>query len=136
MIIPSRGGETILVVEEEPTARATLCRTLQAEGYQVIPVGRGLETQWCVERQGSWLHLLVAELAAPEKDHYHLGIPLTRLLSNTPVIFTSREPRETHVRRGVLHPGTPFLRTPASPGVIARLVRRVLDRSGGALMSM
>jgi DNA-binding response OmpR family regulator len=132
MSIPSRGGETILVVEHEPAARATLCRTLRAEGYQVIPVGRGLETQWCVERRGSWLHLLVTELAAPEDDHYHPGIPLTRLLCGTPVIFTSRESRETHVRRGILHPATPFLRTPASPAVIARLVRRVLDRSGTA----
>ena len=132
MSIPSQGGETILVVEQEPTARATLCRTLRAEGYRVIPVGRGLETQWCVERQGSWLHLLVAELATPESDHYHVGIPLTRLLSSTPVIFTSREPRETHVRRGLLHPAAPFLRTPASPGVIARMVRHILDRSGAA----
>ena len=134
MSIPSRAGETILVVEQEPAARASLCRTLRAEGYQVIPVGRGLETQWCVERQGSWLHLLVAELAAPETDHYHLGIPLGCLLSSTPVIFTSREPRETHLRRGLLHPATPFLRTPASPAVIARMVRRVLDRSGAATM--
>ncbi|HKU62389.1 MAG TPA: response regulator [Gemmatimonadales bacterium] len=132
MRIPSRGGETILVVEQEPTARATLCRTLRAEGYQVIAVGRGLETQWCAERQGSWLHLLVAELAAQERDQYHLGIPLTRLLSSTPVIFTSREPRETHVRRGLLHPAAPYLRTPAPPTVIARAVRSVLDRSGAA----
>ena len=132
MSIPSRGGETILVVEQEPAARATLCRTLRAEGYQVIPVGRGLDTQWCAERHASRLHLLVAELAVPESDHYHLGIPLTRLLSSTPVIFTSREPRETHLRRGLLHPATPFLRTPASPVVIARIVRRILDRSGAA----
>jgi DNA-binding response OmpR family regulator len=131
MSIPSRGGETILVVEQEPAARATLCRTLRAEGYVVVPVGRGLETQWCADRQGAWVHLLVAELAAPEADHYHLGIPLGRLLSITPVIFTSREPREAHLRRGVLHPATPFLRTPASPGLIARTVRRVLDRPGG-----
>jgi DNA-binding response OmpR family regulator len=132
MSIPSRGGETILVVEQEPAARAMLCRVLRAEGYQVIPVGRGLETQWCVERTGSWLHLLVAEVAAPEIDHYHLGIPLGSLLASTPVIFTSREPRETHLLRGLLHPATPFLRTPASPGVVARTVRRVLDRSGAA----
>jgi DNA-binding response OmpR family regulator len=134
MSIPSQGGETILLVEQEPAARASLCRTLRAEGYRVIPVGRGLETQWCVERHGSWLHLLVTELAAPETDHYHLGIPLGRLLASTPVIFTSREPRETHMRRGLLHPATPFLHTPASPALIARTVRRVLDRFGAATM--
>jgi CheY-like chemotaxis protein len=132
MSIASRGGETILVVEHEPAARATLCRTLRAEGYVVIPAGRGLETHWCVERHASRLHLLVAELAAPEADHYHLGIPIARLLSSIRVIFTSREPRETHLRRGLLHPATPFMRTPAPPGVIARTVRRILDAPGSA----
>ena len=127
MNIPSRGGETILVVEEEPASRATLCRTLRAEGYVVIPAGRGLETQWCVERHASRVHLLVAELAVPETDHYHLGIPITRLLTSTRVIFTSRQPRETHLRSGLLHPATPFIHTPAPPGVITRTVRRVLD---------
>ena len=132
MSIASRGGETILVVEHEPAARATLCRTLRAEGYVVIPAGRGLETHWCVERHASRLHLLVAELAVPESDHYHLGIPITRLLASIRVIFTSREPRETHLRRGLLHPATPFMRTPAPPGVIARTVRRILDAPSGA----
>jgi len=130
MSIPSRGGETILVVEEEPASRATLCRTLRAEGYVVIPAGRGLEMHWCVERHASRVHLLVAELAAPEADHYHLGIPIARLLTSTRAIFTSREPRETHLRRGLLHPATPFIHTPAPPGVIARTVRRVLDGPG------
>jgi CheY-like chemotaxis protein len=132
MSIASRGGETILVVEHEPAARATLCRTLRAEGYVVIPAGRGLETHWCVERHASRLHLLVAELAVPESDHYHLGIPIARLLASIRVIFTSREPRETHLRRGLLHPATPFMRTPAPPGVIARTVRRILDAPSGA----
>jgi CheY-like chemotaxis protein len=132
MSIASRGGETILVVEQELAARATLCRALRSQGYVVIPVGRGLETHWCVERHASRLHLLVAELATPEADHYHLGIPITRLLASIRVLFTSREPRETHVRRGLLHPATPFLRTPAPPGVIARTVRRVLDGPAGA----
>jgi len=134
MSIASRGGETILVVEHEPAARATLCRTLRAEGYVVIPAGRGLETHWCVERHATRLHLLVAELAGPEADHYHVGIPIARLLSSTRVLFTSREPREAHLRRGLLHPATPFMRTPAPPGVIARTVRRVLDGPGRATM--
>jgi hypothetical protein len=87
-----------------------------------------------VERHAGQVHLLVAELAAPEADHYHLGIPIARLLASTPVIFTSREPREAHLRRGLLHPATPFIRTPAPPGVIARTVRRVLDDPAGATL--
>lgn len=130
----SRGRETILVVDAEAASRASVCRTLRAEGYVVIPAGLGPEAHWCVERHGSRVQLLLAQLAAPEADEYHLGIPIGRLFPGTPVIFTSSEPREHHVRRGLLHPSTPFLRTPCPPALLARTVRRVLDRPGLPLL--
>jgi CheY-like chemotaxis protein len=120
--------ETILVVDDEPQLRGDLCRILRREGYVAIPAGRGLEAQWCVERHGDRVDLLVAGLAAPEADAYHLGIPIGQLFPRTPALFFSSGAREHHLRRGLLHPTTPFLRTPFPPMTFTRTVRRLLDR--------
>jgi CheY-like chemotaxis protein len=127
--------ETILVVDDEPQVRSDLCAVLRREGYIVIPAGRGPETQWCVERHGDRVDLLVAGLAGPEADAYHMGIPIGTLFPRTPALFISRTAREHHVRRGLLHPATPFLRIPFPPRALARTVRRLLDhRSSRHLM--
>ena len=123
----NRVRETILVVDDEPQLRASLCHILRRDGYVAIPAGRGLEAQWCIERHGDRVDLLVAGLAGPEADGYHLGIPIGTLFPRTPALFLSSSAREQHVRRGVLHPGTPFLRVPFPPAVLTRVVRRLLD---------
>jgi DNA-binding response OmpR family regulator len=128
----SRVRETILVVEDQPQLRGELCRILRRDGYVAIPARRGPEAQWCVERHGDRIDLLVAELAAPEADEYHLGIPIGRLFPRTPALFISRSAREEHVRRGLLLPHTPFLRTPFPPATLSRTVRALLDRRRSA----
>ncbi len=120
--------ETILVVDDEPHFRSDLCRILRREGYVAIPTGRGPETQWCVDRHGERLDLLIASLAQPEADEYHLGIPLGRLFPRTPALFISPTAKAEHVRRGLLRPDTPFLQTPFPPAVLRKAVRLLLDR--------
>jgi DNA-binding response OmpR family regulator len=122
------GRETILVVDDEQQLRTDLCRILRQEGYVAIPTGRGPEAHWCVEQHGERVDLLIAALAAPEADAYHLGIPIGRLFPLTTALFISPGAREEHVRRGLLHPGTPFLRTPFPPRALTRTVRVLLDR--------
>jgi DNA-binding response OmpR family regulator len=123
----SRSLETILVVHENESLRSHVCRVLRAEGYRAIPAGHSVAAQWCVERHGSEVDLLLIDLAPPPARDYHLGIPLGALWPHTPVIFTSVDGREENIRRGLLHPRSPFLRSPFPPRVLARTVRAVLD---------
>lgn len=120
--------ETILVVDEAEQLRIDLCRILRSHGYAAIPAGRGIEAHWCIEQHGTKVDLLIAGLAGPEADAYHLGIPIGRLFPRVAVLFVSAEAHETHLRSGLLHPHTPYLRTPFPPAVLARKVRQILDR--------
>ena len=124
----SRFRETILVVDDAHQLRTDLCRILRREGYVAIPAGRGVEAHWCVERHGDRIDLLIAALAAPEADAYHLGVPLSRLFLRTPALFFASGAREQHIRDGLLHPATPFLRVPFPPTALTRMVRAILDR--------
>ena len=128
----ARVRRTILVVEDEEMLRGEVCRILRHAGYVAIPAGRGPEAHWCVDRHGDCIDLLVAQLARPEADDYHLGIPISRLFPRTPALFISRAAREEHVRRGLLRPDTPFLRTPFPPAALTRTVASLLSRPRAA----
>jgi CheY-like chemotaxis protein len=120
--------ETILVVDDTESLRNDVCRILRGEGYTVISAGRGVEAHWCVERHGMRVDLLLAGLASPEADNYHLGIPFGMLHPYRPVIFTSPRNRQENIQRGLLDPRSPFLQKPFPPYLLTRLVRLVLDR--------
>ena len=120
---------TILVAVDEEPARSSITQTLRAEGHVVIPIRRGLDAQWCVDRHGSEVDLIVADFAAPEADDYHLGITIGALLRHTPVLFISARAREDGVRHGLLRPNTPFLQKPFPPSVLVRRVRAILDQA-------
>jgi len=119
---------TILVVDDEEPSRTMITRILRDEGHRVIPIRRGAEAQWFVQRHGTSIDLVVADFAAPETDDYHLGIPIAALLPHTPVLFVSARAREESIHQGLLRPETPFLRKPFPPGVLARRVRAILER--------
>jgi len=123
----TRSRETILVVQEEEALRTIVCQVLRNEGYTAIPAGHSVGAQWCVERHGAQLDLLLIDLAPPPARDYDLSIPLGALWPHTPVIFTALEGRAESIRRGLLHPRAPFLRQPFPPYVLTRTVRAVLD---------
>jgi two-component system cell cycle sensor histidine kinase/response regulator CckA len=119
--------ETILVVDDAESLRSDVCRILRGEGYTVVSASRGVEAHWCLER-GMRVDLLLADLASPEADNYHLGIPLGLLHPHRPVIFTSPRNRYENIQRGLLDPRSPFLQKPFPPYLLTHLVRMVLDR--------
>ena len=127
----TRSRETILVVQEDAALRTHVCRVLKAEGYTAIPAGHSVEAQWCVERHGAEVDLLLIDLTPPDTRDYNLTIPLGTLWPHTPVIFTSEADRTENIRRGLLHPRAPFLQQPFAPYVLTRTVRTVLDRWEG-----
>lgn len=117
---------TILVLDDAESRRELLCRTLRAEGYRVVPARSGIEAQWLHE-QPSWsADLLLTGFAPAELDGYHPGIAVGAMLERVPVLFVSELDRRESVRRGLILPGAPYLRYPASPAVLRRMVHLAL----------
>ena len=123
---------TILVLDDAESRRELLCRTLRTEGYRVVPARSGIEAQWLHE-QPSWsADLLLTGFAPAELDGYHPGIAVGAMLERVPVLFVSELDRRESVRRGLILPGAPYLRYPASPGVLRRAVRLALSGWGSS----
>jgi signal transduction histidine kinase len=62
------GGETIVVVEDDPQVRSLARQTLEAIGYRVIDAGNAIEALEQVEPLTTPLALLVTDVVMPDMD--------------------------------------------------------------------
>jgi two-component system, cell cycle sensor histidine kinase and response regulator CckA len=124
----SSGGETILVVEDEPDLRELVLQILDSSGYKVITAGSGAEAlqAWATHR--AEIRLLLTDLALPDgMSGQDLADRLTTENPQLRVILTSG------YSAGL--PGTElagvdsrrFLAKPYRPSTLLEIVRRGLD---------
>jgi CheY-like chemotaxis protein len=121
-----RGGQTILVLDDLEPRREAVSRMLRLEGYRVVPARSGIEAQWLFEREHWAADLLLTGFSPREEDGYHPGIAVGALLDRVPVLFMAELDRVESIRRGLIHPGAPYLRHPFPPSVLRRTIREAL----------
>jgi len=125
----SRGTETVLLVEDEPSVRDGVARMLRDQGYTVLEAATGQECLRVAQGHGGKkIHLLLTDVMMPQMGGKELA---ERLRTNRPdirVIFFSGYPGEAVAHHGMLDSGIAFLQKPLSPAVLARKVREVLNR--------
>ncbi|MFH1723061.1 MAG: response regulator [Elusimicrobiota bacterium] len=117
----------ILIVEDDSAVRKTFLRVIRNRGYKLLEAGGGAEALRILGDHKEIIHLPLTDLVMPG---IHGAEPARRVKSARPgikVIFTSGYPAEAISHRGNLISGRNFLPKPFSPGVLAALVRNVLD---------
>jgi two-component system cell cycle sensor histidine kinase/response regulator CckA len=72
----TRGGETILLVEDEPDIRALLANMLKSKGYRVLEAADGHIALELYALEGGNVQLLVSDMVLPQLD----GLALSRCL--------------------------------------------------------
>jgi two-component system KDP operon response regulator KdpE len=86
----------VVVVDDDPTLRATLARELEAAGYETLVAGDGAEGALVCERAQP--DLVITDLAMPAADGFAL-VAAVRREGRTPVIVLSvRDAEEDKVR--------------------------------------
>lgn len=124
---PLRGGETILLVDDEPSIREFTAAVLQEQGYRVLQadsVANALETwKWHAPR----IRLLLTDMVLVDQIS---GLQLAaKLRAGNPglkVICTSGHQRDTMDRFPELSRGYEFLQKPCRPQTLLTTVRRLL----------
>ena len=61
-------GPLVLVVDDEPDARSTICRMVRGLGYRVQACGSAREALGYLEAHRREVRLLLADLAMPQMD--------------------------------------------------------------------
>jgi PAS domain S-box-containing protein len=122
-----RGGETILLVEDDAVVRELARRILAGSGYHVLPAGDVVEAErFCRQHAGN-LDLLLTDVVMPGMSGRDLARKLAVMRPRMRVLYMSGYTDNVIVHRGVLDPGTHFLQKPFTPRALLDKVREVLD---------
>jgi len=121
-----RGGETILVVEDEELVRMTIREILARYGYTVLEAQSGGEAvDLCSRRQGT-IHLMLTDVVMPGMNGVELSKRLAPMQPGMKVLFMSGYTADAIVHQGILDPGIAFIHKPFTMDSLARKVREVL----------
>jgi signal transduction histidine kinase len=124
------GGETILVVEDEPALRRLVERVLSGLGYHVLTAGTANEA--VAAALDAKIDLLLTDVVLPGSMQ---GNDLAELLAGQAramsVLYMSGYPRDAIVHAGRLDKGVHYLEKPFTPDALAKKVGEVLTGEAG-----
>ncbi|MBV8774227.1 MAG: response regulator [Deltaproteobacteria bacterium] len=93
-------GGTILLVEDDHSAREALHEILNHAGYSVLPAENGKRALESVEATGAWPRLILLDLAMPVMDGvtFLSEVPRYAKLARVPVIVMSGDSKASRLR--------------------------------------
>lgn len=123
----SKGGERVLVVEDDPILRGLTLRVLAGLGYRTIEAEDGPSACLIADQVGS-IDLLLTDVVLP-KGMYGPEVA-QRVLSRWPdakVLYMSGYARDAAFHNGTLDSRTHLISKPFSKADLALMLRKVLD---------
>ena len=124
--VPTRGVETILIVEDEGALRRIAERLLASCGYSVLAAGNGEQALRLAQEHSGPIHLALSDVVMPGMTGPVFAGHLRRAHPEARVLFMSGYPDRAFDEAG-LDRATPFIAKPFSAGELRRKVRQVLD---------
>ncbi len=123
------GGETILLVEDEPALRELASRILRAHGYTVLDAGNGEEALRVAGRQPGPLHLLLTDVIMPIMGGLEIAVELRNARPGLRILFMSGYTDDLFLASPDLRQGTFFLQKPFTSKVLLASVRAALTET-------
>ena len=119
---PSRGPETILVVDDQPATLKVARILLESFGYSVLAAGNAQEAMILFRENQEQIRLMLTDVVMPDITGPQLAERLLRIKPALRVIYMSGYPNDELRDRGVA-----FLSKPFNPAGLSRAVRAALD---------
>ena len=126
-IVPVRGRETILLIEDEPAVRGLVHETLRLHGYTVLEARHGIEALITSTKYVGLIHLLLTDVVMPQMSGPEVAEKILTVRPGIKVLYMSGYPDHPLFDQGSVSRETGFLPKPFSPHVLAQKVREVLD---------
>jgi CheY-like chemotaxis protein len=124
-----RGGERVLLVEDEPQVRQLAERLLRGLGYEVLVADSGEAGLALAEKTSQHIDLLVTDVVMPGITGEELAGQLRRTRPDLRVLFISGYAEDSDAIERALREGDAFLPKPFTVSSLATHVREVLDRA-------
>lgn len=129
LAIPQGKGETIMVVEDEPSLLELCRRILEKLGYRVLTASLPSEAfQQALNCSGNF-QLLITDVSLPEMNGKQLAEQMQALYPHVKCLFTSGYSENVIIHQGVVDQGLHFIPKPFSVHELSVKVRHILDKS-------
>ena len=119
-------GERVLVVEDEPSVRSVIERTLTIAGYRVVVANDGDSGVRIANSQGPF-DALITDAVMPGISGWEVGRQLGARWPELRILYISGYSEDALAHGGVLEQDLNFLQKPFSPFELLGKLRRVLD---------
>jgi signal transduction histidine kinase len=124
---PSRGTETVLVLEDEDAVREMVCEIVRERGYRVLVARHPDDAIRIAERHEGPIDLLLTDVVMPGMSGRAVAQRLQPLRPEMRVLYISGYPDARLGHQHVLDPGEPLLQKPFTPRALALRMREILD---------
>jgi PAS domain S-box-containing protein len=122
-----RGGETILVVEDEDALRAVTERILTRNGYHVLSAEGGPEALKIVQDATRHIDLLLTDVVMPHMHGRELAEHVREARPGLPVVYMSGYAQPFITGEGTLEPNTILITKPFTQPELLERLREALD---------
>jgi PAS domain S-box-containing protein len=124
---PSRGCETVLLVEDQPAVREVVREALVSFGYTVLTAEGPLQALELAAQHAPAIDLLLTDAVMPKMSGRELAEQLAATRPTTRVLYMSGHTSDVILRKGVLDGTVAYLSKPFTPNELAARIRAVLD---------
>jgi len=122
-----RGGEVILLIEDENAVREVLVMGLRRQGYRVLPARDGNEAIQLAHQQATGPDIIVTDVVMPGMSGKQATDALLTLWPGTRVIFMTGYTDNAVIHHGVLDPGATLIEKPFTLDALVRTIQRKLQ---------
>lgn len=128
--IPKGKGETVLLVEDDPSILKLGAMILESLNYTILKASSGREALRVADEHPGEIDLLVTDVVMPEMNGRDLAEQLKTFFPDLKILFMSGYTEKVIARQSILEEGMEFIQKPFSVSEIANKVRQVLDIGG------
>ncbi len=125
--MPLSRGETVMIVEDDPTVLELSMMMLQQLGYVVIATHSPNEAIGVAEEDNSEIDLVITDVVMPEMNGRELVDRLMKILPDMKYLFMSGYTAAVIAQQGVLEKDVNFIQKPFKLKDLATKIRRILD---------
>ncbi len=133
-VAPSKGTETVLLVEDEAGVRQLARQILKQHGYRVLEAADAKEALRLASQERGPIHLLLTDVIMPLMSGRELVEQIRPLRKEMRVIYMSGYTDDVLAYRGDLGPDINFLQKPFAPEALTKKVRDVLEEPSDDLI--
>ena len=121
-----RGGQVVLLAEDETPVRTLAARVLKGRGFRVLEAQDGGEALRIAEAHADEIDLLLTDVTMPVLGGRELAERFRHVCPGAKILFMSGHPESVIAHDGVLDPGVAYVAKPFTPDQISSRVKDVL----------